>query len=282
MFSWNKCRKEGVVSKRLSMQPRFLRNPSEMSLDELYQYYTGCSNGLQIDCFDERFVDSKPAWESYLERGLVSPRKMTVLDSAPDARKYNKEKCALNLLEEEKLVEGWKKAQEMEHTACLDLNEAYDALVDAKKSQSLTISHWKLLSDQFGDAQDEFAKFKMVVGDRKSNIDDVELVRGIEHNIRHAKFDAADIFKRWLSENCARKCFRCDTVISDMSTLTPSYSDMRVVLGVFLVGRVNVIPCGVTLSRLVSERVITLRRKVDVLVVKELIWELTFSWVGFL
>ena len=67
--------------------------------------------------------------------------------------------------EEEKLVEGWKKAQEMEHTACVDLNGAYDALVDAKKSQSLTINHWKLLSDQFGFAQDEFAKFKIVVSD---------------------------------------------------------------------------------------------------------------------
>ena len=58
VFSRNKCRKEGVVSKRVDMQPRFLRKPSEMSQDELYQYYTGCSNGLQMDCFDERFVDS--------------------------------------------------------------------------------------------------------------------------------------------------------------------------------------------------------------------------------
>ena len=41
------------------------------------------------------------------------------------------------------------------------------------------------------------------------------------------KFDAADILKRWLSENCARKCFRCDTVISDTSTLTPAYSVLR-------------------------------------------------------
>ena len=165
VFSRNKCQKEGVVSKRVDMQPRFLRKPSEMSQDELYQYYTGCSNGLQMDCFDERFVDSKPALESYLERGLVSPRKMIVLDSSPDARKYNKEKCALNLLEEEKLVKGWKKSQEMEHTACVDLNGAYDALVDAKESQGLTINRWKSLSDQFLFAQDEFVKFKMVVSD---------------------------------------------------------------------------------------------------------------------
>ena len=52
--------------------------------------------------------------------------------------------------EEEKLVEGWKKAQEMEHTACVDLNGAYDALVDAKKSQGLTINRWKSMTDQFG------------------------------------------------------------------------------------------------------------------------------------
>ena len=112
----------------------------------------------------------------------------------------------------------------MEHTACVDLNEAYDALVDAKKSRNFTIGHWKTLSAQFGDAQDEFAKFKMVVGDRKANIADVELVRDIEHNIGHAKFAAADTLKRWVGENPARKCFRCDTVISDTSTLTPAYT----------------------------------------------------------
>ena len=172
-------------------------------------------------------MDLKPEWEEYLKRGLVSPRKIIVLDSSPDAWKYNKEKCALNVLEEEKLVKGWKRAQEMEHAACVDLNAAHDTLVDAKKSLNFTIGHWKSLSAQFGDAQDEFAKFMMVVGDRKSHIEDVELVRDIEHNIRHAKFDAVDILKYWLSENRARKCFRCDTVFSDTSTLTPSYSDMR-------------------------------------------------------
>ena len=152
-------------SKRVSGKPCFLWNPSGMSLDELYHYYTGCSNGLQMDCFDARFVDSKPEWERYLERGLVSPRRFIVLDSSPDARKYNKEKCALNVLEEERLVKGWKRAQEMEHTACVDLNAAYDALVDAKKSRNFTIGHWKLLSAQFGDAQDEMTKYKMVVVD---------------------------------------------------------------------------------------------------------------------
>ena len=81
-----------------------------MTQEEAYQYYTGCKNGLQMDCFAERFEDSKPAMESYIERGLVSPRNMVVLDS-PDARKYNLEKCASNVSEEKKLAEGWKDAQ---------------------------------------------------------------------------------------------------------------------------------------------------------------------------
>ena len=45
----------------------------------------------------------------------------------------------------------------------------------------------------------------MIVVDRKAHIDDVGFVRGIEHNIRHAKFTAADTLKRWVGENPARK-----------------------------------------------------------------------------
>ena len=65
---------------------------------------------------------------------------MVVLDSSPDARKYNQEKCALNVLEEKKLVEGWKDAQKLEYDAIVDLNGAYDALVDAKKDWGLTVN----------------------------------------------------------------------------------------------------------------------------------------------
>ena len=151
-FSRNKCRKEGVVSNSVDMQPRFLRKMSEMSQEEAYQYYTGCSNGLQMDCFDTRFVDLRPKLEKYLKRGLVSPRKFIVLDSSPDAQKYNKERCALNVLEEEELVEGWKRAQVWEHTASVHLDEAYVALVNAKRSRNFTIGHWKSLSARFGDA----------------------------------------------------------------------------------------------------------------------------------
>ena len=65
VFSRNKCQKIGVVSKQVSVKPCFLRKhaPSGMSLYEMYQYYTGCSNGLQMDCFDTRFVESRSKWE---------------------------------------------------------------------------------------------------------------------------------------------------------------------------------------------------------------------------
>ena len=225
-FSRNKCRREGVVSKRVNVPPQFSRKASNMTQDEAYQYYTDCKNGFQIDCFSERFEEAKPAMERYIESGLVSPRNMVVLDS-PDARKYNLEKCASNVLEEKKLAKGWKDAQTLEYNSIVDLNGVYDAMVVAKADPGLTINRWKSLLDQFMFAQGEFAKYKMVVSDQKSNIDDVEFVREVEHNIRHAKFDAADTLKRWLSENRARKCFRCDTVISDTSTLTPAYSNMR-------------------------------------------------------
>ena len=56
------------------------------------------------------------------------------------------------MLEEEELVGGWKRAQVFQHTASVHLNEAYDALVDAKKSRNFTIGHWKLLLALFGDA----------------------------------------------------------------------------------------------------------------------------------
>ena len=90
IFSRNQCQKVGVVSKRVFKKPRFLRKhaPSVMCRDAMYQYYTGCSNGLQMDCFDTCFVDSRSTWERYLKRGLVYPRKFVVLDSSLDARKY--------------------------------------------------------------------------------------------------------------------------------------------------------------------------------------------------
>ena len=109
IFSRNQCRKVGVVSKRVFKKPRFFRKhaPSVMkNRNVMYQYYTGCSNGLQLDCFDTRFAESRPKWEGYLKRGLVYPREFIVLESSPNARKNDQERCALNVAEEEKLVKG--------------------------------------------------------------------------------------------------------------------------------------------------------------------------------
>ena len=80
-------------------------------------------------------------------------------------------------------------------------------------------------------AQEELAKCIMVVADYKARIHDVGLVCDIEHIIPHAKFTAADTLKRWVGENPARKCFRCDTVISYTSTLTPTYSEFPCCFG---------------------------------------------------
>ena len=75
-FSRNQCRKAGIVSKRVPRKPRFLRKhaPSVVKgQDAVYQHFTGCSNGLQLDCFDTRFAELRPKWEGFLARGLVYP-----------------------------------------------------------------------------------------------------------------------------------------------------------------------------------------------------------------
>ena len=110
IFSRNQCQKVGVVSKRVFKNPRFLRKhaPSVMSRDAMYQHYTGCCNGLQLDYFDACFAELRPKWEGYLKRGLVYPRKFIVLESSANVRKYNQERCALNVVEKEKLVKGWR------------------------------------------------------------------------------------------------------------------------------------------------------------------------------
>ena len=84
------------------------------------------------------------------------------------------------------------------------MDESYVALVNAKRSRNFTSDQLKSMLVQLGNAQEELAKCMMVVVDCKAHIDDVGLVCDIEHNIRHAKFAAADTFKRWLSGNPAR------------------------------------------------------------------------------
>ena len=149
IFSRDQCQKAGVVSRCDFKKPCFLRKhaPSVMKdQDLMYQHFTGCSNGLQSDCFDTRVAESRPKWEGYLKRGLVYPRKFNVLESSPAARKYNKERCALNVVEEEELVEGWERAQGWEHTASVHLDEAHVALVNAKRGCNFTSGQLKSLS----------------------------------------------------------------------------------------------------------------------------------------
>ena len=65
-FSRDQCQKAGVVSKRLLRKPWFLRRHAPLVMkdqDSLYQHFTDCSNGLQLDCFDTRFVESRQKWE---------------------------------------------------------------------------------------------------------------------------------------------------------------------------------------------------------------------------
>ena len=152
-FSRDQCRKAGVVSKRVLRKPRFLRKHAPTVVKDrnlMYQHFTDCSNGLQLDCFDTRFAESRPKWEGYLKRGLVYPLKFIVLESSPNARKYNQERCALNVVEEKKLVKDWEKSQVWEHTASVHMDESYVALVNAKRSGNFTSGQLKSLLVQLG------------------------------------------------------------------------------------------------------------------------------------
>ena len=122
-------------------KPLFLRKHAPLVMkdqDSMYQHFPDCSNGLQLDCFDTCFAESRPKWEGYLKRGLVYLQGFIVLESSPNARKYNQERCALNMVEEEKLVKGWERLQVWEHTASVHLDESYIALVNAKRSRNFS------------------------------------------------------------------------------------------------------------------------------------------------
>ena len=91
-FSRDRCQKAGIVSKRVLRKPRFLRKHALLVMkdqDLMYQHFTDCSNGLQLDCFDTRFAESRLKWEGYLKKGSVYPRRFIVLESSLNARKYN-------------------------------------------------------------------------------------------------------------------------------------------------------------------------------------------------
>ena len=114
-FSRDQCREAGIVSKRVPQKLRFQQKHA-LSLmkcqDAVYQHFTDCRNGLQLDCFDTCFAESRPKWEVFLVKGLVYPHGFIVLDSSPTARKYDKEKCALNVKEEDDLIEDLAKTQD--------------------------------------------------------------------------------------------------------------------------------------------------------------------------
>ena len=115
------------------------------SQDAMYQYFTDCSNGLQLDCFDTRFAESRPKWAGFLARGLVHPRGFIVFDSSPNARKYDKAKSALNVEEEDDLIEDLAKTQDWEHAASVAMDGRYVALWNARKSRNFTGSQIETL-----------------------------------------------------------------------------------------------------------------------------------------
>ena len=117
-FGRHQCRQAGIVSKLIPRKLWFNQKhtPSLMKCqDEIYHYFTDCRNGFQLGCFDTRFAESRPKWEEILAKRLVRPRGFIVSDTSHTARKYDKEKCALNVDEEDGLVEDVAKTQDWEH-----------------------------------------------------------------------------------------------------------------------------------------------------------------------
>ena len=149
------------------------------SKDAMYQYSTDCSNGLQLDCFDTRFAESRPKWKGYLKRGLVYPRGFIVLESSPNTRKYNRERCALNVVEEKNLVKDLAKAHVGEHATSVLMDDSYIAVVNAKRSHNFTSNQMKSMSVRLRKAQEEVAKCIMVVADCKARIHNIGLVCNI-------------------------------------------------------------------------------------------------------
>ena len=149
------------------------------------------------------------------------------------------------MVEEKFFVKDLANVHVWEHAVSVLMDDSYVALVNAKQSHNFTSSQMKSMLVRLRKAQEQVAKCIMVVAESKARIHDVGLVCNIEHNFRHAKFTAADTLKRWVGENPAQKCFRCDTVIINTSTVTPTYSE-------FIPGR------GERLPGLASERYATM------------------------
>ena len=51
----------------------------------LYQWNTDCRDSFQLDCFVDRFAESKPKWMAKIAHGFYN--------KSPIAQKYNTEVC---------------------------------------------------------------------------------------------------------------------------------------------------------------------------------------------
>ena len=98
-----------------------------------------------MDCFDTRFAELRPNWEGFLAKGLVYPCGFIVLDSSPAAWNYDKEKCGLNVEEEDDFIKDLAKTQDWEHSASVAMDDRYVALWNARKSCEFTCSQVKTL-----------------------------------------------------------------------------------------------------------------------------------------
>ena len=129
-----------MFSKRVPRKPRFnwKHAPSLMKCqDAIYHYFTDCRNGFQLDYFDTRFTESKPKWEKILASGLVHPCGFIISDPYPTARKYDNEKCAMNVEEKDGLVEDLTKTQDWEHNASVAMDGCYVAVWKARRNRKL-------------------------------------------------------------------------------------------------------------------------------------------------
>ena len=143
--------------------------------------------------------------------------------------KYDKEKCARNVEEEDGLA----------------MDGYYIALWKARRNCNFTHSQVRALEIRLKKAQKKVSKCIRLVAECKGQLRNVGLVCKIEHNIRHTKLAAADSLIRWVSENPAWESFTCDTVLSNALAANPTFSSF--------------IPdSGTRLSSLASERYATL------------------------
>ena len=89
-YSREMCRKAGIITKRNQKKPQFQRKHPLLLMkfqDKIYRYWTDSLNGLQSDCHDTRFAESKSKWKEILASGKVHPCKFIVSNASPTAWK---------------------------------------------------------------------------------------------------------------------------------------------------------------------------------------------------